>query len=341
MHPVRTAKRAVTPKAVRKVSRAVYTVTNPLGAAENKLIGAALGSGHKRRRSTTQRRTRSARTSHPASARSPAGTPMTSTDVRASEAMASTAQLANLMTVQRERFTPAQHPIVPAPSPVDPAPFARQEWQRHKGEAHIWQRSRRKQLRSQAAEHGSWQAASQFDQAQAQQYAAQAQADAWWQSLIRGDSEVLTAVLVAAFADNPAPVVVHQAAGTVAILTVLLPGFDVLPEKKAYVTPTGRLSSKAWTKTELHEVYAGLLGAHLLATIRESWAVAPSLITLRIRGEHTIPYAPAELLFDVTVTRQVGRWDDDSWGSVVLQNAKGGLRRVGKAREVRAWQDVT
>lgn len=108
MHPVRTAKRAVTPKAVRKVSRAVYTMTNPLGAAENKLIGAALGSGHKRRRSTTQRRTRSARTSHPASARSPAGTPMTSTDVRASEAMASTAQLANLMTVQRERFAPAQ-----------------------------------------------------------------------------------------------------------------------------------------------------------------------------------------------------------------------------------------
>jgi hypothetical protein len=48
MHPVRTAKRAVTPRPLRQVSRAVYTITNPLGAAENKLIGAALGSGRQR-----------------------------------------------------------------------------------------------------------------------------------------------------------------------------------------------------------------------------------------------------------------------------------------------------
>jgi hypothetical protein len=34
MHPARTARRAVTPRPVRQASRAVYTVTNPLGAAE-------------------------------------------------------------------------------------------------------------------------------------------------------------------------------------------------------------------------------------------------------------------------------------------------------------------
>ncbi len=45
MHPVRAAKYAVTPRLVRQASRVVYTITNPLGAAENELIGAALNAG--------------------------------------------------------------------------------------------------------------------------------------------------------------------------------------------------------------------------------------------------------------------------------------------------------
>jgi hypothetical protein len=49
-HPARTVKYAVTPRPVRQVSRAVYTVRNPLGAAENKVMGAALNAGRGRRR---------------------------------------------------------------------------------------------------------------------------------------------------------------------------------------------------------------------------------------------------------------------------------------------------
>jgi hypothetical protein len=42
MHPARTVKNAVTPRPVKQVSRAAYTVRHPVGAAENKVIGAAL-----------------------------------------------------------------------------------------------------------------------------------------------------------------------------------------------------------------------------------------------------------------------------------------------------------
>jgi hypothetical protein len=49
MHPARTVKNAVTPRPVRQVSRAVYTARNPVGAAENKVIGAALNAGSRRR----------------------------------------------------------------------------------------------------------------------------------------------------------------------------------------------------------------------------------------------------------------------------------------------------
>lgn len=48
MHPARTVKNAVTPRPVKQVSRAAYTVRHPVGAAENKVIGAALNGGRRR-----------------------------------------------------------------------------------------------------------------------------------------------------------------------------------------------------------------------------------------------------------------------------------------------------
>jgi hypothetical protein len=50
MHPARTVRYAVTPRPVKQVSRAAYTVRHPVGAAENKVIGATLnaGTGHRR-----------------------------------------------------------------------------------------------------------------------------------------------------------------------------------------------------------------------------------------------------------------------------------------------------
>jgi hypothetical protein len=148
MHPVRTVRYAATPRPVRQVSRAVYTVTNPLGAAENKLIGAALSSGSRRRASPSRggpsTRSRSA----------PASRGMSGTGVRAAEAVASHDQLAQLMIVQRERFTAARRPLVPDPSPVDPKPFQQQEWERRKRETHLWQRARRRQLRTEAVAFG-------------------------------------------------------------------------------------------------------------------------------------------------------------------------------------------
>ena len=50
MHPARTVRKAVTPRPVRQASRAVYTVRHPVGAAENKAIGAALYPSRPRRR---------------------------------------------------------------------------------------------------------------------------------------------------------------------------------------------------------------------------------------------------------------------------------------------------
>jgi len=332
MHPVSTLKYAATPRPIRQASRAVYTVTNPLGAAENKIIGSAL-SGGSRRHGSGHRSSGSTGVANLAPGQSVSGG-----GVRAAEAAASLDSLARLMAIREERFVEARMPVIPEPDPVDPEPFRREEWDRRKGEVRFWQRGRRQQLLAEVGENAHARAAEVFARAQAEQREEQARAAAWWEALSQGASKVLTAALRGAYADNSAFVVVAEASGSNAILLLELPGIDVLPPKRAHVTPSGRLSSKAWTKTELNEVYAELVGAHLLATLRETWAVAPSLTNVRIVGGRTgVDIDDAGILFDVDVLRAEGDWADDDWGQAILEQSEWGLYRVGKTKEVRAW----
>jgi hypothetical protein len=331
MHPVRTVKYAVTPRPVKKLSRAVYTVTNPLGAAENKLINAVFDGGSNRSRGSRRSNPppvawRPYSTSAGVSAAGRTAQPIASAPVQAPFED----QLAALMSVQRARFAPAQPPTVPPPPAVDPAAFKQAEWARRKKEAPFWHRSKRRRLREEAEEA----ARVLVERERARLYAIQQdyrmRADAWWQALCRGDPQVLGAALATAFADNPAPVWIREAAGHRAFLVLVLPASSVLPSRQPHITPTGRRSSKAWTKTDYQQTYAELLGAHLLATIRESWAVGPSLTDLRVIGIR-IEDSGRQILLDLDIRRQDGRWDDDIWGTHSLSDH---LHRTGRTREV-------
>jgi hypothetical protein len=325
MHPVRTVRYAVTPRPVRQVSRALYTVTNPLGAAENAVIGSMLNAGSGRRRTATR-------------GSSPGRQTMTVavSGVRAAEAVEVHDRLARLMAVQRDRFAPATQPILAATLPVDASGIAAAEWARRKREAHFWRIGARKQIRRECTASAAAEASRRFQEAQEERERQQEAADQWWNALTAGDGPTVTAALKAAFADNVAPVSVEQCDGSDVTLVLTLPGIDVLPRKRAHITPSGRLSSKQWTKTELNDVYADLIGAHLLATLREAWAVAPSIERVRVVGARPSETG-AEILFDVDNVRTVGRWDDDDFGSIVLEDSEWGLHRIGRTREVGGW----
>ena len=112
----------------------------------------------------------------------------------------------------------------------------------------------------------------------------QAVADRWWAALQSGDTAVTADALVAAFSDNAAPVAVVEVQTDRALVLLRLPRTDCLPARMPHVTPGGKLSSKAWAKTEFNQVYVELLGAHLVATVREGFAIAPSLQNVRVVG---------------------------------------------------------
>jgi hypothetical protein len=322
MHPVRTVKNKATPRPIRQISRGIYTVTNPLGAAESAVI---FGSGRRRKKPSTTRQgpVRSVNTG--------------GLGVRAAEAHSVHDDLARQLAVQRERFAPVQKPAVPAPpGPVDPQVLMEQEWSKRKGEVSLWRRSKRRLLKAQISTEARVHAIAKAAETDAAHVRRQAEADQWWTALNRGDPEVVTSALKAAFADNPAPALVQKVEGDKAVLCVVLPWPDVLPAKKAHVTPTGRTSTRAWTKTELNDVYAALVGGHLLATFREAWATAPSISLIRIFGVRKRPNDPLEVLFDVEGSRDDPHWNDDSLGASVLARSDG-LRRGGQARAVQAW----
>ena len=337
-HPVRTLKSAATPRPVRQVSRAVYTVTNPLGAAENKFIGAVLGGNGSRRGSGGRPSMRGVSVAADQGVSvSDLRAVESASAVRAAEAVAVQDRSAQLMAVQRERFADARRLVIPDPKHVDPGPEWTREWARRKGDVRFWDRACRKQLRLEVNEHARAHAAEVFVEAQAEQRAQQGRADAWWEALNQGDPAVLTAALKAAFADNSAPVAVIEASGSNAVLMVLLPRPDELPKKRGNLVPSGQISNKPWMNTKFNDAYAELVGAHLLATARETWACAPSLTTLRIVGARKRVGIGAEILFDVDTERAQGLWSTDNLGETILQHSEWGLNRTGLTNEVRPW----
>jgi hypothetical protein len=255
---------------------------------------------------------------------------------RAAEAARARDQLANLMAVQRERFAASRRPVIPAPGRSDPREFATREWNRRRHEARWWQRPRRRAIRAEVAMAAQRHVDEAYAEAVRHAGDEQRRADAWWDALNAGQPAVTRAALEAAFADNPAGVYVVEADGPAATLAVRLPQSSVLPERSPHVTPTGKLTTKAWTQTEFNNAYADLLGAHLLITLRQTWAVAPSLQQARVIGILDAEPVPA-VLFDVTAGRAAGQWNDDTHGQALLAAAPHGLRRAGRTRAIHPW----
>jgi hypothetical protein len=326
-HPVGTMRSAMTPRLLRKASRAIYTVTNPLGAAQNYALNKAFYPNGGRASITGQRPTGN---NHGYRSASGGG-------VRAEEAAASHSYTSELMAVQREKFQKVTRPIIPPPAPVDAKPWILAETRRRHGEAKLFEFKKRKIIEAEVLGYAMGQAEIAFQNLEREHVLAQSKADAWWQDLINGKKDVLEAALEAAFADNPARAVVISAEKDEAHIAIYVPGIDVFPEKRANITPQGRLSSKVWTKGELNEAYAELIGAHMLALCRETWAVCPSIEKARVTGiieDHTLADG---LLFDIDCARDMGDWSHDDWGYRVLEEANWGLNRVNKSLEIRPW----
>jgi hypothetical protein len=104
----------------------------------------------------------------------------------------------------------------------------------------------------------------------------QAVLDDEWTRLNANDPSVTLSVLEKAFADNEAPAAaIDCEGGRTTVVMQFVPPEAIVPERKPARTPTGKPTLKKRTKTEINALYLEALGSNVLATVKETFAVAP------------------------------------------------------------------
>lgn len=110
----------------------------------------------------------------------------------------------------------------------------------------------------------------------AERDAAQRELDQGWAQLQGNDPAVTLPALEQAFADNEAPAAAIDCEGERTTVVVQFSAPEaIVPERKPARTPTGKRTLKKRTKTEVNALYLEALGSNVLATVKETFAVAP------------------------------------------------------------------
>ena len=149
-----------------------------------------------------------------------------------------------------------------------------------------------------------------------------------WQKLNENDPSVTLNVLEEAFADNEAPAAAINCDGThtTVVMQFVLPE-AIVPERKPARTPTGKPTLKKRTKTEINALYLDALGSNVLATVKETFAVAPGtdIVQMLVVRRETDKKHAGELK-----AIYVGEFDRASYAGA------SGSRKPGRALELAA-----
>lgn len=190
-------------------------------------------------------------------------------------------QLDAIATIHRADFPPAQRPLAPTPPPVDRAALLAGHRRRAKNATSVFRRSARTAAYAQAARDAERQARELEATWREEQTAWQAQLDKEWALLRDNDPDTVLNVLTQAFEDNEAAAAAVGVVGAELTAIVVVPPPAVLPDRRPTLTPAGNLSLKKLTKRESSDLYKTLVCGDILVTIKESFAVAPSLTSIK------------------------------------------------------------
>ncbi len=198
---------------------------------------------------------------------------------------AALAEHESLMTLHRERFAPAERPLLPPAEPIDPGVMEERIYVRYREAIRgvgWWKIGERRRIHREARSAVKVEADGEFRAAQAEVAADQVLADEWWAELQAGEPDIVIDALNDAFYDNVQEAVAVDAADGAASVVLAMPQLEDVPERYAALTPTGRPTTKSYTQTDRHALHLHLILAHVAVTLREAFAVVPSLQRVRI-----------------------------------------------------------
>jgi hypothetical protein len=189
----------------------------------------------------------------------------------------------------------------------------------------VFARKQRAQAKEQAAAEAQAEIDKTRAQAEAQRATLQAELDEAWQRLLANDPETVIGTLAEAFEDNEAAAAPVGVTDQEVSIVVLVPSVEAVPERKPTTTAAGNLSLKKLTKRESADFYLLLVAGHVLVTLKEAFAVAPSIATGRIvairpTGINAYGATKTECILAAHVTREAMtgiRWPDVNAATVL------------------------
>jgi len=113
--------------------------------------------------------------------------------------------------------------------------------------------------------------------------------DQLWHRLLSNDPDVVLAVLSHTFTSSAETVVPLGVWGSEAHIAAHMPDPETLPDRHPTTTAAGNLSLKKFTKAQAADLYKQLVAGLLLTTIKQGFAVAPGLRTIRIVALRSTP----------------------------------------------------
>jgi hypothetical protein len=200
---------------------------------------------------------------------------------KAEEAQRLAAAFQEILDVHRAEFPLAVRPVAPSPPLPNAADVRRKQERAAVAGIGVFQRAARAAAKERAAAAAEAELAEARRQASEQQGQLQRQFDKWWDQLCGNDPDVVLATLAEAFEDNEAPAAAVAVDGAELDLVVLAPPEDVVPERMPGRTQAGNLTLRKLPKAERSAFYATLVLGHLLVTLREAFAVAPGITSVR------------------------------------------------------------
>jgi hypothetical protein len=110
----------------------------------------------------------------------------------------------------------------------------------------------------------------------------QEQLDMAWERLQSNEPTTVMASLEQAFADNDAPATPIDCEDGRATVTMLYGHPDVIPQRTPAITPAGKRTLRKRTKSDCNTLYLSSLASHVLATLKEGFAVCPGLVATSV-----------------------------------------------------------
>ena len=202
---------------------------------------------------------------------------------KALEAQRLSAAFDHILGLPRQEFPEIRRPQAPQPPAIDLDTIQRAHRARAKRGTRFWDRAGRASALVDADSKAQAEVAFLQEEYASKPRQWQAELDRSWDALGANDADVVLATLAAAFEDNEAPAAAVGVAGDAVSLVVVVPAVaQAVPDRKPSTTVAGNLSLKKLTKRETSELYLQVVCGHVLATVKECFAVARGASSARV-----------------------------------------------------------